>query len=75
MTTIIKGPDEPLPERFADAYKELEAIAAQMKPVQGQIPDIDAIEPMIRRANQLSRYVQDRIDAVRRLIDEQTKDR
>ena len=46
-----------------------------MKPVQGQIPDIDAIEPMIKRANLLSRYVQDRIDAVRRLIDEQTKDR
>jgi exonuclease VII small subunit len=74
MTTnvTIKGPDEPAPARFAEAYAELQAIAARLKPAQGQIPDVDAIEPLIRRANVLAKHCQERIEAVRKLIGEQT---
>lgn len=72
--TIIKGADQPAPENFADAYVELQAIAARLKPTQGQIPDVDAIEPLIKRANLLTRYCQDRIVAVRRLIGEQVEE-
>lgn len=70
--TMIKTPDQPAPDNFADAYAELQAIAARMKPTQGQIPDVDAIEPLIKRANLLARYCQDRIESVRKLIDDQT---
>lgn len=68
----IKGPNEPAPARFADAYAELQAIAARLKPEQGQIPDVDAIEPLVRRANVLAAHCQERIDAVRNLIGEQS---
>lgn len=73
MTTnaTIKGPDEPAPAKFADAYAELQAIAVRLKPAQGQIPDVDAIEPLIRRANVLAKHCQERIEAVRKLIGEQ----
>ena len=70
-TITIKGPDEPAPTKFADAYAELQAIATQLKPAQGQIPDVDAIEPLIKRANVLAKHCQERIEAVRKLIDEQ----
>lgn len=68
---MIKGPDEPVPARFADSYAELQAIAAKLKPEPGRIPDVDAIEPLVRRANVLAAHCQERIDAVRRLIGEQ----
>lgn len=70
--TDIKGPDEPAPLRFADAYAELQAIAAKLKPAPGQIPDVDAIEPLVRRANILAARCQERIESVRKLIGEQT---
>lgn len=69
---LIKGPNEPAPTRFADAYTELQAIAARLKPEPGQIPDVDAIEPLVRRANLLAAHCQERIEAVRKLIGEQT---
>ena len=67
---LIKGPDAPAPAKFADAYAELQAIAAKLKPAPGQIPDVDAIEPLVRRANVLAKHCQERIDAVRSLIGE-----
>jgi exonuclease VII small subunit len=67
----IKDPSEPAPAKFADAYAELQAIAAKLKPAPGQIPDVDAIEPLIRRANVLAAHCQERIEAVRKLIGEQ----
>jgi exonuclease VII small subunit len=69
---LIKGPNEPAPARFADAYAELQAIAARLKPEPGQIPDVDAIEPLVRRANLLAAHCQERIEAVRKLIGEQS---
>ncbi len=68
----IKGPSEPAPGRFADAYAELQAIAAKLKPEPGQIPDVDAIEPLVRRANVLAAHCQERIETVRKLIGEQS---
>ena len=73
-SVTIKGPDEPAPAKFADAYAELQAIAAKLKPAQGQIPDVDAIEPLIKRANVLAKHCQERIEAVRKLIGEQAAD-
>lgn len=69
--TTIRGPEAPLPERFADAYAELQAIAAALKPAPNRVPDVDAIEPLVRRANALVRHCQARIDAVRGLVEEQ----
>lgn len=71
----MAGRDDERPTRFADAYEELQSIAARLKPAQGQIPDIDAIEPLIKRANLLARYCQERIESVRKLIGEQTDNR
>jgi exonuclease VII small subunit len=68
----IKGANEPAPVKFADAYAELQAIAAKLKPEQGQIPDVDAIEPLVRRANVLAAHCQERIESVRKLIGEQS---
>ena len=68
-TAAIKGLDTPLPERFADAYAELQAISAALKPAPNRVPDVDAIEPLVRRANALARYCQERIDAVRGLVE------
>ncbi|MGI4800965.1 MAG: hypothetical protein ACRYG8_44450 [Janthinobacterium lividum] len=59
------------PLRFVDAYAELQRIAAQLKPAPDKIPDVDAIEPLVRRAKELADYCQARIDAVRALIEEQ----
>lgn len=69
---VIKGPEEPAPTKFADAYAELQAIAAKLKPAPGQIPDVDAIEPLVRRANILAAHCQERVESVRKLIGEQT---
>jgi exonuclease VII small subunit len=66
----IKGPGEAAPAKFAEAYAELQAIAGRLKPAPGQIPDIDAIEPLIKRANVLAKHCQERIEAVRQLIGE-----
>ena len=74
MATPIGKPEDPAPEKFADAYAELLAIATKLKPVQGQIPDIDLIEPLVKRANVLAKYCQERIDAVRKLIEEKTSE-
>lgn len=52
---MIKAPDAPVPAKFSEAYAELQAIAAKLKPAPGQIPDVDAIEPLVRRANVLAK--------------------
>lgn len=70
-SVTIKGANEPAPAKFAEAYAELQAIAAKLKPEPGQIPDVDAIEPLVRRANVLAAHCQERIEAVRKLIGEQ----
>lgn len=70
--STIRGPEEPPPAKFAEAYAELQAIAARLKPEPGKIPDVDAIEPLVRRANLLAAHCQDRIESVRRLIGEQS---
>jgi hypothetical protein len=68
---IIGKPDDKIPERFEEAYRELLAISATLKPAQGRIPDIDQIEPLVLRAKRLAAHCQERIESVRRLVDEQ----
>lgn len=65
----ILGPDEPVPERFEEAYRELQAISAELKPAKDKIPDVDKIEPLVRRAKKLADHCQARIEAVRGLVD------
>jgi exonuclease VII small subunit len=72
IEATIKGPDEPAPTKFADAYAELQAIATKLKPTPGEIPDVDAIEPLVKRANLLAAHCQERIESVRKLIGEQS---
>jgi hypothetical protein len=66
----IQAPDAPVPERFADAYAELQAIAEELKPAAGRVPDVDRIEPLVRRANALARFCEGRIAAVKGLLNE-----
>ena len=68
-TAAIRDADAPLPERFAEAYAELQAISIALKPAPNRVPDVDAIKPLVRRANALARYCQERIDAVRALVE------
>lgn len=65
----ILGPEEPVPERFEDAYRELQAISVELKPAKDRIPDVDKIEPLVRRARMLAEHCQARIEAVRGLVD------
>jgi hypothetical protein len=67
----IGKPGDAIPPRFEDAYRELLAISAKLKPAQGRIPDIDQIEPLVLRAKALAVHCQQRIESVRRLVDEQ----
>ncbi|MBL6080106.1 hypothetical protein JMJ56_18970 [Belnapia sp. T18] len=67
----IGKPDDKVPERFEDAYRELLAISAKLRPAQGRIPDIDQIELLVMRAKRLAAYCQEHIESVRRLVDEQ----
>ena len=66
----IGAPGSPIPARFEDAYRELQAISTKLKPVQGTIPDVDQIEPYVQRAKELAAHCQERIERVRRLVDE-----
>ncbi len=65
----ILGPEEPVPEKFEDAYRELQAISTELKPVKDKIPDVDRIEPLVRRAKRLAEHCHARIEAVRGLVD------
>ena len=65
-------PDQPI--KFADAYAELQQIATKLKPTPDKVPDVDEIEPLVRRAKVLADYCQARIDAVRAIIEEQQGD-
>lgn len=62
------------PVRFAEAYAELQAIAARLRPSAGAIPDVDLLEPLVRRANELALFCQARIEAVRVLVEEERGD-
>ncbi len=72
-STVIQSPDSPMPHKFADAYAELQAIADKLRPDPNSVPDIDSIEPLVRRANALAKHCQSRIDNVRKLMDRGTE--
>ena len=70
-STLIKilSPDDPVPAKFEEAYRELQAISAELKPAKDKIPDVDKIEPLVRRAKLLAEHCKSRIEAVRGLVD------
>jgi exonuclease VII small subunit len=70
-TVTIGNPGTPIPERFETAYRELQAISTRLKPAKDRIPDVDEIEPLVKRAKELAAHCQERIESVRRLVDEQ----
>lgn len=65
--TTPMAPDAPIPAKFAEAYAELEAIAKELKTT----PDVDRIEPLVRRAQKLAAHCEGRIREVKALLDTQ----
>lgn len=66
----IQSPASPIPPRFADAYAELQAIAERLKPNAAKVPDVDEIEPLVARAQELAAHCEGRIAAVKRMLDD-----
>src|SRR5690349_11793330 len=71
MSATIQPPNAPIPPRFADAYAELQAIADRLKPNTARVPDVDEIEPLVARAQELATHCEERIAAVKRMLDQQ----
>ena len=69
-TTIIQPPGSGLPTKWADAFGELQAIAERLKPNAGKVPDVDEIEPLVRRARELADHCEARIAAVKAVLDQ-----
>jgi len=67
----IQPPKSPIPSKFAEAYAELQAIADQLKPNAAKVPDVDEIEPLVARAQELAAHCEGRIAAVKRMLDQQ----
>jgi exonuclease VII small subunit len=68
----IKEPDAPITSGFAEAYAELQAIAERLKPSRDAVPNVDEIEPLVRRAQKLAAHCEGRINAVKQMLNEQT---
>jgi hypothetical protein len=69
-TTIIQPPGSGLPAKWADAFGELQAIAERLKPNANKVPDVDEIEPLVRRARELADHCEARIAAVKAVLDQ-----
>ena len=69
----IRAPEDPVPPKFAEAYAELQAIAERLKPNAAKVPDVDEIEPLVARAQALASHCEERIAAVKRMLDQQDK--
>ncbi|GAA0576003.1 hypothetical protein GCM10009416_13400 [Craurococcus roseus] len=69
----IQPPQAPIPPKFAEAYAELQAIADRLKPNAAKVPDVDEIEPLVKRAKELADHCDARIVAVKRMLDGQDK--
>ena len=67
----IRAPSDPIPPKFAEAYAELQAIAERLKPNAAKVPDVDEIEPLVARAQELASHCEERIAAVKRMLDQQ----
>jgi hypothetical protein len=59
-----------LPAKWADAFGELQAIAEKLKPNASKVPDVDEIEPLVRRARELADHCEARIAAVKAVLDQ-----
>ena len=69
----IGAPSDPIPSKFAEAYAELQAIAERLRPDAKKVPDVDEIEPLVARAQELASHCEERIAAVKRMLDQQDK--
>jgi hypothetical protein len=69
-TTTIQPPGSGLPTKWADAFGELQAIAERLKPNANKVPDVDEIEPLVRRARELADHCEARIAAVKAVLDQ-----
>jgi hypothetical protein len=69
-TTTIQPPGSGLPAKWADAFGELQAIAERLKPNANKVPDVDEIEPLVRRARELADHCEARIAAVKAVLDQ-----
>ena len=55
------------------AIEETQAIAERLKPNTTKVPDVDEIEPLVARAQALASHCEERIAAVKRMLDQQDK--
>jgi hypothetical protein len=69
-TVTIHPPGSGLPAKWADAFGELQAIAEKLKPNANKVPDVDEIEPLVRRARELADHCEARIAAVKAVLDQ-----
>ena len=69
----IQAPVSPIPPKFCEAYAELQAIAERLKPNATKVPDVDEIEPLVARAQALASHCEERIAAVKRMLEQQDK--
>ena len=69
-TTTIQPPGSGLPAKWADAFGELQAVAERLKPNANKVPDVDEIEPLVRRARELADHCEARIAAVKAVLDQ-----
>ena len=69
-TITIQPPGSGLPAKWADAFGELQAIAERLKPNANKVPDVDEIEPLVRRARELADHCEARIAAVKAVLDQ-----
>lgn len=58
----------PLPTSFVEAYKELQGISEKLRVREDAIPDIDAIGPLVRRAQKLAELCEERIANIRKTL-------
>ena len=69
-TTTIQPPGSGLSAKWADAFGELQAITERLKPNANKVPDVDEIEPLVRRARELADHCEARIAAVKAVLDQ-----
>ncbi len=63
-------PSSVRPPRF---WTVSQAIAERLKPNTTKVPDVDEIEPLVARAQALASHCEERIVAVKRMLDQQDK--
>jgi hypothetical protein len=66
-------PAGPAEAPAGNPWDVVQAIAERLKPNAAKVPDVDEIEPLVQRAQELASHCEARIAAVKRMLDQQDK--